>query len=502
MNKGFVALVGAGPGELGLLTLRGKELLEQADVVVYDRLVSQEILSLIPKTAKAVNVGKQSSNHLVAQQDINKILLHEALDGHVVVRLKGGDPFVFGRGGEELELLVAHQVAFEVVPGITSAIGAATFAGIPLTHRDFCSSLHIITGHQRESMPLQIDFEALVRTKGTLVFLMGVSALQDIVSGLIQAGMSSDMPCALVENGTRPIQRKVVGSLGDICQRAKAEKIVSPAIILVGQVCSLSQDYDWFSKRPLFGRSVVVTRPLDKAGTLAQKLRQLGAMVVEAPCIAIKPPESKTTLHQLFNQIKSYSWLVFTSQNGVEQFMEQLLSQGQDCRALQGVKLAALGSQTAKALRNYGLLADFMPGVFSGIELAKGLIEQLSPTDKLCLLRAKQGNQEIVNAFVVNNISFTNVPVYETVFGEQVQPALMNLLQGEEKIIVTFTSGSTVDGFINAVKGIDLTSIFGICIGQLTAKKAQEAGIPHVIAPTATIEGMIETILEVCSNEQ
>lgn len=501
MNKGFVALVGAGPGELGLLTLRGKELLEQADVVVYDRLVSQEILSLIPKTAKAINVGKQSSNHLVAQQDINKILLQEALDGHVVVRLKGGDPFVFGRGGEELELLVAHQVEFEVVPGITSAIGAATFAGIPVTHRDFCSSLHIVTGHQRENMPLEIDFEALVRTKGTLVFLMGVSALQDIVRGLLEAGMAADMPCALVENGTRATQRKVVGSLGDICQRAAVEKIFSPAIILVGQVCSLSQDYDWFSKRPLFGRSVVVTRPLDKAGTLAKKLRQLGARVVEAPCITIKPVESKTALHMALNNIKSYTWLVFTSQNGVEQFMEQLLEQGQDCRALQGLKLAALGSQTAKALRNYGLLTDFVPGVFSGIELAKGLMERLGPTDKLCLLRARQGNQEIIDALATNNISFTDVPVYETVFVEQVQPALLNLLQGGGKTIVTFTSGSTVDGFINAVKGIDLTSVFGVCIGQLTAKKAQEAGIAHVIAPKATIESMIETILEVCSNE-
>ena len=276
---GKVTLVGAGPGDPGLLTRKGLEALERADVVVYDRLVSPAILALMPEGAVKINVGKEASRHPVPQEQINRILLEQAQQGHNVVRLKGGDPFLFGRGGEELELLAEHRIPFEEVPGITSAIAAPAYGGIPVTHRDCCSSLHIVTGHQRAGKELAIDFEALVRTGGTLVFLMGVSALPTICAGLLDAGMASDTPAAVVERGTTPAQRRGGG----------APAVQSPAVIVVGGVCALADQFDWFDHLPLKGKRVVVTRPRERAGTLSARLRALGADVWEYPCIATVP---------------------------------------------------------------------------------------------------------------------------------------------------------------------------------------------------------------------
>ena len=248
---GQVFLVGAGPGDGGLMTLRGKALLDRADVVVYDALVGDEVLAMIPPAARCVNVGKRASRHTRSQEEMDRILLEEALAGHTVVRLKGGDPFLFGRGGEELELLAAHGVPFQVVPGITSAIAVPAYCGIPVTHRDFTSSLHIVTGHARAGKDLDIDFEALVRTRGTLVFLMGVSSLPDICEGLLKAGMAPDTPAAIVERGTTPAQRRLDATVATLARTAAEGKVESPAISIVGQVCSLAKDFDWFGALPL-----------------------------------------------------------------------------------------------------------------------------------------------------------------------------------------------------------------------------------------------------------
>ena len=277
--RGKVTLVGAGPGDPGLLTLKGRRALEQAEVVVYDRLVSPAILAMIPPKARTIDVGKEASHHKVPQHQINQILLEEALAGHNVVRLKGGDPFVFGRGGEELEGLAELGISFEEIPGVTSAIAAPAYAGIPVTHRDYCSSVHIITGHQREGKPLAIDFEALARTRGTLIFLMGVTAMPAIVEGLLQAGMPLDTPAAMVENGTTSAQRRCDATLATLPERAAAMGIHSPAIIVVGEVCALASRLCWFDKLPLLGQKILVTRPRDRAGTLSEKLRALGADV-------------------------------------------------------------------------------------------------------------------------------------------------------------------------------------------------------------------------------
>ena len=266
---GKVTLVGAGPGDPGLLTRKGLEALQKAEVVVYDRLVGPAILAMMPETAEQINVGKEASHHLVPQDQINQILLDKALEGKNVVRLKGGDPFLFGRGGEELELLAEHGIPFEEVPGITSAIAAPAYGGIPVTHRDYCSSVHIITGHQRAGKPLTIDFEALVRTKGTLVFLMGVTAMPAIVEGLLSAGMDGETPAAMVESGTTPAQRRCDATLRTLPERAVEMGIHSPAIIIVGKVCALSEKFCWFDKLPLKGQRVLVTRPRERAGSEA-----------------------------------------------------------------------------------------------------------------------------------------------------------------------------------------------------------------------------------------
>lgn len=495
MKKGFVALVGAGPGEVGLLTLRGKELIEKAEVVVYDRLVSSKILQLIPKKAQRIDVGKESSKHLVAQNRINEILLEKALEGNLVVRLKGGDPFVFGRGGEELELLNQNNIPFEVVPGITSAISAPCFAGIPVTHRDFCSSLHIITGHQKENEPLKINFDALVKTEGTLVFLMGVASLKAITSGLILAGMDKKTPAGLIQNGTRPNQRKLITTLENLYEESIAKQMRSPCIIIVGKVCSLSDSYDWFSKKPLFGKKVVVTRPKASQGTLSIKLKELGADVFDYPCIEIKEIKDNS-LEEIISTIKDYTWLVFTSKNGVDIFFDYLNQKEKDVRVLSSLKFAVVGSQTKKALAKRGILADYLPQIYDGEHLGKGLVEITSTKDNILLLRASKGSEEIINALKENGCQFKNAPIYDTIYTNGDKDALIKLFSEEESVYVTFTSASTVEGFVNSTKDIDLAKVVGICIGKQTAKLAQEYGIKHYISKEATIDSIIEKIMD------
>ncbi|MEG0641881.1 MAG: uroporphyrinogen-III C-methyltransferase, partial [Clostridium sp.] len=283
MKYGQVWLVGAGPGDAGLLTLKGLDVINKADVVVYDKLVGHGVMSLIPKTCELIYVGKSSGNHLVPQEEINQIILDNALKGKNVVRLKGGDPFLFGRGAEEIELLYENNVEFEVVPGITSAISAPAYGGIPITHRDFASSVHIITGHFRDNSNSEIDFKSLVKVKGTLVFLMGISSLNIISSGLINGGMNEDMPCAIIQSGTTSKQRKVVSTIKNIEADARKKSIKSPGVIVVGEVCTLSEKFSWYENLSLHGMKILVTRPSELSSRLSSKLYNKGAEVVNMP---------------------------------------------------------------------------------------------------------------------------------------------------------------------------------------------------------------------------
>lgn len=497
MKKGFVALVGAGPGEVGLLTLRGKELIEAAEVVVYDRLVSEEILRLIPPQARRIDVGKESSRHTVSQDIINEILLKEAQNGSLVVRLKGGDPYVFGRGGEELELLHQNNIPFEVVPGITSAIAAPSYAGIPVTHRDYCSSLHIITGHQKENEPLKIDFDSLVKLNGTLIFLMGVAALRQLTEGLINAGMDPLMPAAVIQNGTRPDQRRLTATLATIHESAVRENIKSPAVILVGRVCTLSGCCDWFTARPLSGARVIVTRPAESEGTLSGRLKSLGAGVYDFPCIRIEEIEDNEELDHAIGRLKEFCWLAFTSKNGVAVFFEYLKRQKLDSRALARLKIAAVGTQTAMELQRYGITADFVPEIFDGAHLGRGLAKRTVAGEQILILRARNGNEELINLLEENGRAYLDVSVYDTVSIHDYREGIARLLSEQEPVYVTFTSASTVEGFMANAGENDLSDILGICIGSQTAKAAEKYGLNHVVSATATIDGMLDKLLEV-----
>ena len=490
---GKVTLVGAGPGDPGLLTRKGLEALQKAEVVVYDRLVSPAILAMMPEAAEQINVGKQAARHPVPQDQINQILLDKALEGKNVVRLKGGDPFLFGRGGEELELLAEHGVLFEEVPGISSSIAAPAYGGIPVTHRDCCSSLHIITGHQRAGKELDIDFEALVRTKGTLVFLMGVSALPDICAGLLAAGMEPATPAAVVERGTTPAQRRISATLGSLPETAEAAKVESPAVIVVGGVCALAEQFDWFDKLPLKGRHVVVTRPKERIGTLAARLRELGADVWEYPCIATRPLDPCPALDDAMERLGDYEWLALTSPAGVDTLWRWLEARGKDARALGRIKLAAIGPGTDRELNKHGLKADYVPEVYDAAHLGAGL----PAGGNVLILRAEEGSPALTEELAKRNIGFDDVATYRTVYENTRSQELRELVEGEGVTLVTFTSASTVKGFVSSVgEDADFSNMVGMCIGAQTANQAQKHGIPVKIAKAATMDALVELITE------
>jgi len=488
---GKVTLVGAGPGDPGLLTVKGRQALEQAEVVVYDRLVNPAVLALIPDGVRRIDVGKEASHHPVPQAQINQILLSEAQAGRQVVRLKGGDPFVFGRGGEELEALAAAGVDFQEIPGVTSAIAAAAYAGIPVTHRDYSSSLHIITGHAREGERLSIDFDALVRTRGTLVFLMGVTAMPMIVRGLLEAGMDSGTPAAVVENGTLPAQRRCSAALADLPERAAEMGIRSPALIVVGGVCGLGPALCWFDRQPLHGRRILVTRPRGRAGALADKLRAQGADVVEYPCIETVPIRPCPAMEAALEGMGQYEWLALTSPAGAEALWDGLRALGRDARALGAVKLAAVGPGTARALAAYGLAADLVPPVFDGACLGEALAE--TAPGRVLLLRAEESSPDLPEALERAGIAYDDIPVYRTRYGGPRSGDLRAELERGAFDFVSFTSASTVKGLLAAVgEDADFSRVTGLCIGERTAAEARKHGIPVRVAAQATIDALVE----------
>lgn len=495
--SGNVILVGAGPGDPGLLTVKGREALAQAEVVVYDRLISPAILAMIPEGAEAIDVGKRAARHTVPQREINQILLRKAQEGKHVVRLKGGDPFVFGRGGEELEILAENGIDFQVIPGVTSAVAAAAYAGIPVTHRDCCSSLHVVTGHRREGTALDIQFRALVQGGGTLVFLMGVGALPEIVSGLLEAGMAPNTPAAMVERGTTPCQRRCGGTLSNLPERAAEMGISSPAVIVVGQVCAQAEKFDWFSRLPLKGRRILVTRPKERAGALSEKLRALGADVTEYPCIATVPLDPCPELEEALGRLSRYEWLAFTSPAGVEAVWRCLGRLGRDARAFGNIKLAAIGGGTAKALEGHGLSADLVPEVYDARHLGMALAGAAKA--RVLILRAQEGSPALTEALSGAGVSYDDIAVYRTIYQNPRWAELRRALDAGELAYVTFTSASTVKGFVSTVGAdADFGKIVGLCIGEQTAGEAEKHGIPVQVAEKATVDALVALAAKVC----
>ena len=493
---GKVWLVGAGPGDPGLLTLRGKQVLEQAEVVVYDALVGPAVLALIPDGARLIFAGKRAGHHYLRQEETNRVLLEEAQKGFRVVRLKGGDPFLFGRGGEELELLAEHHIPFEVVPGVTSAFAVPAYNGIPVTHRDFCASVHVITGHRRAGQGYDIDFDALVRTGGTLIFLMGLAALPDICAGLLGAGIDPDTPAAVLEKGTTPRQRRIgatVSTLEAACREAGAQ---TPAIIVVGPVCALAEAFAWYEGRPLAGIRVLLTRPRELISTMAELLRQQGAEVLELPAIATQPldgPEIDACVAKL--AAGNYDWLVFTSPGGVRIFMEKLLDTC-DLRVLAGIKLAALGQGTAKAFKQYGLKADFLPSRFDGETLGRELAAVCRPGARVLIPRAAIGNRELIEGLQAGpELEITDLPTYDTVYVKSPAVDLQALIAAGEIDFAVFTSASTVRGFAAAAGDIDFTKVRAVCIGRQTEAAAHSYGMKTSTAERATLEALTEAVI-------
>ena len=493
-TPGKVWLVGAGPGDAGLLTLKGRDVLSKADVVVYDALVGDGVRALIPDRAERIFAGKRSGNHFLRQEETNHVLLTEAMRGRRVVRLKGGDPFVFGRGGEEPELLSASGVPYEIVPGVTSAFAVPAYNGIPVTHRDFCSSVHIITGHRRADHRYDIDFDALRRTGGTLVFLMGIAALPDICAGLLEAGMDGDTPATVLERGTTAKQHRIcatLATLADVCARTTVQ---TPAIIVVGRVCGLAEQFAWAEARPLSGVRVLLTRPKELISGMAALLREKGAEVLENPAIETVPLESAALTAACEGLARGeYDWLVFTSPSGVRIFFRRLL---RDCdiRALGRVKLAAIGQGTQKALAEFGLRADFLPTVYDGETLGRELAAKCAPGTRVLIPRAAIGNAALPAALAAAGCAVTDVATYDTVYAAPGAVDLQSELAAGEIDFAVFTSASTVRGFAKSCPDADFQKVRAVCIGRQTEAAAAALGMPTVTAPTATLQALAETL--------
>ena len=495
-EMGKVWLVGAGPSDPGLMTLKGKKVLEQAEVVVYDALVSAAVLAMIPDSAEAIFVGKRSGNHPVPQDQINQILLEKAKQGKRVVRLKGGDPFLFGRGGEELELLSAHKVPFEVVPGITSALSVPAYNGIPVTHRDYCSSVHIITAHSKKGGELKINFPALCALEGTLVFLMGVSTMDQTCSGLLQAGMDPATPAAILQEGTSANQRRVVATVADLPQKAREAGIQSPAVLIVGKVCTLSQTLSWTQNRPLDKVRVVVTRPKTLASRMTSQLYALGAEVIELPAIQLAPYRDNPALEEAVSQLDCYQWVAFTSIEGVRVFFDFLRERRVDLRGLSKLRFAAIGPGTRRELESRGIFADLMPDSYYARDLGEALVAQMQPGERVLLPRAKIGSPELTEVLREHGIEFTDVALYDTLYACHNSAAVQKLIEKGKVSCVTFTSASTVRGFAGAMDGCDLHHLLAACIGEKTAQAAREAGMQVIVSQKATIDSLCELIVQ------
>lgn len=509
MSSGKVYLIGAGPGDYKLLTIKALECLKIADVIVYDRLANNEYLKEAKAGCEFVDVGKASSNHTLPQDDINAVIAKKAKEGKIVVRLKGGDPYVFGRGGEEGEYLVERGVDFEVVPGITSVIGGLAYAGIPITHRDFASSFHVITGHLKEGSGDMPNWEAMSQLNGTLVFLMGVANLEKISKELIKAGKTKETPVALISWATRSNQSVVVGTLENIYEKALEEGVKPPTLIVIGEVVTLREKLNFFEKKPLFGKKIIVTRTRKQNSSLVDQIRNLGGYPLEFPTIQIKEISPNEILDEAIAHIEDYNYLVLTSSNAAECVLRKMESLNVDIRRLYNTKIAVIGDTTAAVLRERGILPDLMPEKAVGEELAKSLKAVISPKDKVLVPQSALARKYLQEE-LEGECDLTIIPMYETVATEAENTEiimdigrgeLLDLLKNSEVDYITFCSSSTVKYFIERI-GVEhieyLRNTKIISIGEITSRTIRSYGLEvYKEAERATVYDMIQAMIEV-----
>ncbi len=487
-----VYLVGAGPGDPGLITVRGAELLAAADVVVYDRLASPTLLALAPAGAELISAGKAPGRVELTQEQTNALLVERGLTGAAVVRLKGGDPFVFGRGGEEAEALAAAGVPFEVVPGITSAIGAAAYAGIPVTHRGVSTHFTVVTGHEDPAKDrTDVRWDALAQVGGTLVILMGAGRVGEIARRLIEGGRAPDTPVAAVRNGTRAEQHTVRATLATIADAG----VRAPSAIVVGDVAGL--DLSWFESRPLFGRSVVVTRAREQASGVRARLESLGAEVIELPAIEIEPVD--ITLPRLAD----FEWLVFTSANGVAAFFDRgLAPAGADGRALAGLRIAAIGPGTARELTARGINTDLVPERFIAESLLEAFPDPSAPDARVLIARAEQARDVLPAGLTERGYRVEILPVYRTVRASPA-PAVLERVRTGAVDAITFTSSSTVDNLCDLLGAVPDPQPVVVSIGPVTSETARARGLRvDAEAEEHTIDGLVATLLDVLAADR
>lgn len=496
---GKVYLVGAGPGDPRLITVRGVECLRLAEVVVYDRLASPDLLGYAPAAAERVFVGKGPGQHTLSQAEINALLVERGLAGKTVVRLKGGDPYVFGRGGEEALALEAAGVPFEVVPGITSAIAGPSWAGIPVTHRNVASSFAVVTGHEDPAKPdSAIRWAGLANGPDTLVFLMGVENLGAIVESLLAHGRPPDEPAAAIRWATMPEQEVVAGTLSDIRQRVEEAGLRPPAVLVVGQVAALRDRLDWRARLPLAGRRVLVTRARQQASALSARLVELGAVPLEYPTIEIRTADDPAPFDAALADLRRFRWIVFTSTNGVDAFWERLTALGRDSRALAGCHVCAIGPSTAAALASHGIVADWMPDEFITHSILEGFrVYDLGGAEVL-LARADIAPPLLADGLREQGAVITEVTAYRTVPSAESRERLLRALEERRVDIVTLTSSSTARNLVDGLGGrLELLDGLTVAsIGPVTSRTARELGLQvDVEAAVHTIDGLVEALV-------
>ena len=495
---GKVYLIGAGPGDPGLITVKGLRCLQKADLVVYDRLVDRRLLAKARDGVELVFVGKDPGERVMEQTQINRYLVERAQEGRVIARLKGGDPFVFGRGGEEAQALDQAGVPFEVVPGVTSAIAAPAYAGIPLTHRELSSSFTVVSGSEDPSKEEPaVRWDLLARNGGTLVVLMGWRALDKITRILIKEGMPSSTPVALVCWGTEPYQRTVTGMLENIVQLGKEVGLSPPVVAVIGPVVDLRREVRWFDNRPLFGKRVLVTRSRAQASVLSEMLEEEGAEPMEVPAIEFRPVEDYTRLDNAIGSLDSYSWVIFTSANGVEAFFGRMQSLEQDSRAFGGIKVGAIGPATAACLAQYGIRADFVPPEYVSEALVQSMEAFELKGDRVLLPRSDIGRDELADGLAHLGAQVEQLSVYRTVVPEDSRQKARELLAHGNVDLVTFTSSSTVHNLVDLLDGESslLDGALVACIGPITARAAEEMGLRvDIVAQEYNIAGLVSAL--------
>jgi len=501
MKKGKVYLIGAGPGDPGLITVKGVRYLQVSDVVIYDHLVGMDILRHAKDTARLIYAGKEGGKHTLSQKEINQMLIEEAGHGQVVARLKGGDPFIFGRGGEEAQALAQAGIPFEVIPGVTSAVSVPAYAGIPLTHRGYTSSVAFVTGQQDPTgEERDIDWEALSRI-GTIVFLMGVKNLPHIVANLIKHGKDAATPAALIRWGTTADQETLACPLKDMVKKAEERHFSPPAILIVGQVVGLRKDLNWFEKKPLFGKGIVITRPEAQAHEFAALLREQGARVIHLPVIEIVPPEDLQDLDRAIEGLEKYRWIIFTSANGVDFFFKRLRERKRDIWDLKGIRICAIGPATGARIERLGIRVDLVPETF----ISEGIVEAFAGLDvrgqRFLLPRAEKARDVIPQGLAKLGASVEVVTAYRTVNSGRKKDELEELINQGKVDVVTFTSPSTVTNFLEIMgRGGDFVlppKIKIACIGPVTANAVRKAGLSvDILQEQYTIPGLVEALAD------